>query len=167
MSETDFIKTYDTLSDALFRHCYIRVYERERARDLVQEAFTRTWGYLARGERIENMKAFLYRVVNNLIIDEARKKRVISLDALNEEGFEIATPTHEAVKTAAEIGEILRVLDRLDEKSRGMIVMRYVDGLGPKDIAAIIGGTENAVSVRLHRAVAELREFIQSPSSQV
>ena len=39
----EFMKVYDAHVDAIFRHCYFRVFDRERARDLVQETFLKTW----------------------------------------------------------------------------------------------------------------------------
>ena len=83
-----FTKAYDELSDAIFRHCWFRIGDRERAKDLMQETFTKSWQYISRGEKVDNLKAFLYRVANNLIIDEYRKKKELSLDNLMVEGFE-------------------------------------------------------------------------------
>ena len=74
-----FTKAYDELSDAIFRHCWFRIGDRERAKDLMQETFTKSWQYISRGEKVDNLKAFLYRVANNLIIDEYRKKKELSL----------------------------------------------------------------------------------------
>lgn len=39
MKEGEFMKAHDAYADALFRHCYFRLYDRERAKDLVQDAF--------------------------------------------------------------------------------------------------------------------------------
>lgn len=157
MTEHEFIRHYDAYSDALFRHSYFRVFERERARDLVQETFTRTWGYLLQGKQIDNMRAFLYRVLNNLIVDESRKKRPLSLDELEEKGLEPSEDHRERIAANIEAKVFLRMLDEVSEKHRDVIIMRHVDDLGPKDIAAITGESENTVSVRIHRAMQELR----------
>src|SRR3989338_11119 len=161
MSEDEFIAYYDEFADSLFRHCYFRVSDRERARDLVQETLTRAWAYLADGNRIEHIRAFLYRVADNLIVDEARKKRPLSLDQLRDEGFDPGEDRRAALTDRLDAAHLLRFLDALDFKHRELIVMRYVDGLGPKEIAEITGESENVVSVRLHRAVATLKELLQ------
>ena len=89
--EAYFLAAYDEHSDALFRHVLIRVRDRETAKDIVQEAFSRTWLYLSEGKKIEYIRAFLYRVANNLIVDGSRKKKSSSLDALmDDDGFEVA-----------------------------------------------------------------------------
>ena len=162
MREEEFLTLYDAYADAIFRHCFFRVYERERARDLVQETFARTWEYAAKGNAVENARAFLYRVANNLIIDEARKKKALSLDALREEGFDPRDPRENAIGINAEVQGILRLLKTLDEPTRHLVTLRFVDGFGPKEIAAVLGETENAVSVRLHRAVAMLRKTVNA-----
>ena len=74
-AEKAFLEAYDTLSDAIFRQCYFRCFDRELARELTQECFMRTWEKLAEGAEIKNIKAFLYRVAGNLVIDNARRKK--------------------------------------------------------------------------------------------
>src|SRR6266566_458854 len=88
VEEQLFIQVYDQFADAIFRHCWFRVSDRERAKDLTQETFVKVWKILDRGESVENMRAYLYRIANNLIIDHYRKKKDVSLDLLQEDGFE-------------------------------------------------------------------------------
>lgn len=155
----DFLRAYDEYADAIFRHCYFRVYDREKARELSQECFMKTWEYLAQGKEVKNLRAFLYRVANNLIIDSSRKKKESSLDAMMDAGFE---PADGGDKTAlaAEAGAMVALLERLEEKYRDVVRMRYLDGLSPKEIAHALGETENAISVRIHRGLAQLRAYL-------
>jgi len=161
-TQDQFLKAYDELADAIFRHCYFRVYSRERAQDLMQEAFCRTWQYLVKGKHIDNLKAFIYRVANNLIIDEARKRKEVSLDALQAEGFNpLDARAHGALGTAVQVGEIKRMLESIDDGYREVIVMRYLDDLQPKEIAHILNESENAISVRIHRGIKKIKEVIE------
>lgn len=41
-----------------------------------------------KGGKIDAMKAFLYHILNNLIVDEYRKRKTVSLDLLLEKGFD-------------------------------------------------------------------------------
>lgn len=161
-NEKKFLKAYDNFADAIFRHCYFRIYDRERALDLMQDTFIKTWGYLARGNEIENLRAFLYRVANNLIIDNARKKKPISLEGMQEEGFQLTAENLENTQARIDAKITLALLARIDKKHRDIIVMRYIDELSPKEIAEITGQTENNVSVRLHRALNVLRLKIKN-----
>ncbi len=111
--EDIFIKAYDDHSDAIFRHCYFRVFERERAKELTQEVFIKTWEYLRNGQEVKNLRAFLYRVANNLVIDESRKKKANSLEAMQEQGFDPKDDTHSRLLNFVEGGEMIRMLDQL------------------------------------------------------
>lgn len=165
----NFLKAYDEYADALFRHCYFRLLDRELAKDLVQEAFIKTWEYITAGHDIQNMKAFLYKVTNNLIVDVYRKtkqERTISLSYLQDKGFEPpATALTAAVETTVDvelkIEQVRGLLDRLESRYREVIVMRYIDGLPPRDIAKALGTTENNISVRIHRGLKKLRQLLQ------
>ena len=159
--EKGFLAAYDANADALFRHCVVRVRDRELAKDIVQETFTRTWQYLAKGKRVEHMRAFLYRTLHNCIVDTMRKKRSVSLDVMyEEEGFEIVDEPQEIpLEVREEIGEAMQLLSHLDEMYSSVITMRFIDELTPTEIAAILDVSENVVSVRIHRGVKQLRRL--------
>lgn len=158
--EQEFISHYDTLSDTLFRHCFFRVSNREVALDMVQEGFTKTWQHIIHGGKIDNMKAFLYKVMNNLVIDYYRKRKSASLDVLLEDGFDPPSPGHENIILNAEYSEVIKVLENIPESDRDVIVFRYIDGLSVKEIAKAQNESENAVSVRLHRALEKARKIL-------
>ncbi|HRH93022.1 MAG TPA: RNA polymerase sigma factor [Candidatus Peribacteria bacterium] len=155
-------EAYDAYADAIFRHCYFRVFSRERGKELMQETFMRTWQYLSDGKTVDNMRAFLYRIANNLIVDESRKKRETSLEALQEAGFDPAGEDGN-VKAAALLEErrVLETLTNLEKPYREVFIMRHIDGLKPAEIAELLGESANTVSVRLHRATEQLRKFLK------
>src|SRR5438045_2414242 len=82
LKQQEFLKAYDEYADAIFKHCYFRVSSRTKAEDLTQETFMKAWHYFAEGSVIENVKALLYRIATNLIIDEYRRKKEESLENL-------------------------------------------------------------------------------------
>jgi RNA polymerase sigma-70 factor, ECF subfamily len=171
--EDRFLKAFDEYSDALFRHAVYRLSDRERAVEVVHDTFTKVWGYLRNGHEIDSYKSFLYKVINNLIIDEYRRRKEVSLDAiLAEEGVdegsfkELHTGGAEEVTFSMDAKRALELLSELPVVYREVITLRYVDGLGPKEISELIEETENVVSVRLHRALRLLRERIQIAEDQ-
>ncbi len=165
--ETGFLKSHDEHADALFRHVLLRVRDREIAKDIVQETFSRTWLYLSEGKKVDYIRAFLYRVANNLIVDGSRKKKSSSLDAMMEDdGFE---PADESIRDFAEkpqAREAMKMLEGLDEIYRTAITMRYVDELSPREIAAKLGVSENVVSVRIHRGIERLSKMMNRKVEQ-
>jgi RNA polymerase sigma-70 factor (ECF subfamily) len=165
--EERFLKSFEEYSDALFRHASIRLSDRERAIEIVHDTFTKVWGYLREGHEILSFRSFLYKVLNNLIIDEYRRRRETSLDAILETGgvdegmfAELRDEPLEALIDSLDARQALAVLSELPDIYRESIILRFVDGLGPKEIADLIEESENVVSVRLHRGITLLREKI-------
>lgn len=159
--EPAFIKAYDAYADAIFRHCYFRVYNRELGKELMQETFTRTWDYMVKGNEVKNIRTFLYKIANNLIIDHVRKKKELSLETLQETGFEPSHTTKDDVHTHIDAERVIEVIEKLDEMYREPVLMRYLDGLKPKEIAELLNETVNVVSVRINRGVKQLRELLK------
>lgn len=156
-----YIKVYRKHSDAIFKHCYFRVFDRERALELMQETFVRTWDYLVQGKKVDNTKAFLYRTANNLIIDESRKKKEQSLEQMQEKGFDACDEKNlEQLENDVELSKLKDLISKIDEKHRQVIVMRYINDLSPKMIAKVLGEKQNVVSVRIYRAVEKLKKLI-------
>ena len=162
--QKQFVESYDELSEVIFRHCFFRVSNREVALDLTQDSFAKTWQYLHKGNDIEDVKAFVYRVANNLVIDYYRKKKSSSLDALTDSEESPLQPTddsHEQIVHAAEVGRVTKVLQKVEEPYRQAVTLRHIDGLSPKEIAELTGETANTVSVRINRGLEKLQQLMQ------
>lgn len=163
--EQSFATAYDEYADAIFRHCYFRVFDRERGKELMQEAFMKTWLYIADGNEIESVQAFLYRTANNLIVDEIRKRKrrqEVSFEDMQEEGFDIGSDEDaKAMKRKIDEQQILSVLNQVDPTYRDVLIMRYIDELQPAEIAEALGESANAVSVRINRGMKQLRSLLK------
>lgn len=164
--EQAYLEAFEALSDQLFRHAFFRLSNRERALDLTQETFLKTWDFVQGGGEVQSFKSFFYRILNNLIIDEYRKHKSSSLDEI----LEGDTGAMEARMSEGSVHELEESLDEevllasireripeLPDTYREALTMRYVDGFTPKEIATMINVSENVVSVRLHRGVLKLR----------
>lgn len=159
--EEIFIKAYNELSDAIFRHCYFRVSDREKAKDLVQEVFIKSWEHVSKGGEIKNYKAFLYKVAHNLIVDYYRKNKEYSLDNLIEKGMILESGDHKKFTDLVEAKESLKFVSQLEDKYKTSITMRFIDELSVKEISEILGESENNISVRIHRGLEKLRDLIR------
>ncbi len=171
--EERFLKAFDEYSDALFRHASIRLSDRERAVELVHDAFTKAWGYVRNGHEIDAYRPFLYKILNNLIIDQYRKRREESLDALlerdgvDEGSFEdLREGSVEAVADQFDARRAIERIADLPDTYREVLTLRFVDGLGPKEIALLIEESENVVSVRLHRGLKALRTMLDEQGAR-
>ncbi|HWB33754.1 MAG TPA: RNA polymerase sigma factor [Candidatus Paceibacterota bacterium] len=173
--EAAFGEAYERYSDELFRHCSIRLSDRERALEITQEAFLKTWQYIANGHEVREVRPFLYRTLHNLIIDEYRKAKSYSLEGMLDEDTHSVeellpadeTNTLEAAVDRFEGSRALQALKELPDSYREVLVMRYVDSLTPKEISEAIGESENAVSVRIHRGLKKLKDILDSKEKMI
>jgi len=162
--ENEYIDACETHSDALFRYCYFKVSDRDISKDLVQETYMKTWEYLARGEKIDNIRAFFYKILNNLIIDHYRKKKSVSLDMLSEENHFEQASSHDEVRSMEDKidGEkALMLLYKIPELYKDVIVLRFVEDLSIKEIADIRGESENSIAVKIHRGLKKIKEVLK------
>jgi RNA polymerase sigma-70 factor (ECF subfamily) len=165
--EERFLKAFDEYADALFRHAVYRLSDRERAIEIVHDTFTKVWTYIRGGHDIGSYKPFLYKVMNNLIIDEYRRRKELSLDALlAEDGVDEGSFTELHAGSIEELTFLLdakkasELLTKIPIVYREVLILRYVDGLGPKEISELIEESENVVSVRIHRGLKILKDMI-------
>lgn len=107
----------------LNKRAFFKVSNRITGEDLVQETFLKTWRYIIKGGKIEVMRAFLYHVLNDLIIDEYRKRKIISLDALSEKGFQASVDYSEHIFNTLDGKTALLLIQRLPEKYKKVMYM--------------------------------------------
>ncbi|MFT7507022.1 MAG: RNA polymerase sigma-70 factor (ECF subfamily) [Acidimicrobiales bacterium] len=172
--EERFLKAFEEFSDALFRHAFLRISDRERAIDVVHDTFTKVWAYVRNGHEVDQFRPFLYKVLNNLIIDEYRKAKEASLDALMaidgiDEGTfdELSENTVESLAATLDGKKAFEMLQDMPDTYSEVIILKFVDGLGPKEIAGLLEESENVISVRLHRGLKMMRDKIEEKEREV
>ena len=171
--EERFLAAFTEYNDALFRHATLRISDRDKAIDLVHDTFTKVWTYIRGGHDVENFRPFLYKVLNNLIIDEYRKQKEASLDALLErdgvdEGSfpELSESSVEALAATIDGKQAMNLIATLPDVYREVLILRFVDGLGPREMSTLIEESENVISVRIHRGLKLLRDIIETETAK-
>jgi RNA polymerase sigma factor (sigma-70 family) len=132
--------------------------------DLLQEIALAIWLALPqfRGESSE--KTFLFRIAQNRCISHlSRRKPTESLEGLEIDPVDSAKSPDSVVSDAEETRRLLNAMRRLPVMHRQVIVLALED-LDYREIAAVLGISENNVGVRLNRARARLRELMGDPS---
>jgi len=142
---------------ALNLHAFFKLNDHEIGEDLVQNTFLKTWKYLVKGGKIEMMKAFLYHILNHLIVDEYRKQKTASLDVLLDKGFEPETDDAGRIYNVIDGRAAIVLIKRIPIKYQGALNMRYVQELSLREMSVITGQTENAMAVQVHRGLEKLR----------
>lgn len=164
MIQKQFTEIYEKESDALFRYCFMRVHDREKAIDIVQDIFTELWKAYNAGMKIEYQRAYLFTLAHNRIIDWYRKKKSESLDVLleNDNGSKLFDPAdehmHSDIVFSAEAKRVLKTMEKLEPIYRDVLYLRFTEDLTPAEIGKIINETANTVSVRITRGLEKLKE---------
>jgi len=151
-----FINAYNEYSDEIFRYCFYRVYDREKARELSQETFMKVWKYLQEKD-IEQYRAFLYKTAYHLIVDNSRNTKEGSLDTMMESGFDVVDHKKCNRQDYIDVMAVKHEIEKLDEVSREIVQLRFFADLPLRDIGHMIGESENHVAVKLHRALKKLK----------
>lgn len=137
------------------------------AEDVVQEAFLRALKYFDR-YRGGDARSWILAIVRNT--SHTWRKRhgrpVVEFDErVHSESVESHTP--EAVLLRAADREMVRrALDRLPLELREVIVLREIQGLSYKEIAAVAGTPIGTVMSRLSRARARLEQLLGAPAGR-
>src|SRR3989344_4618632 len=138
-------------------YAFFKVHDHSTGEDLVQDTFLKTWKYLVKGGRIEVMKAFLYHILNHLIVDQYRKHTTTSLDVLVEKGFEpVAVDSNRFLNVLDGKAAVL-LIERLPLTYQRVMRMRYVQDLSLGEMSLVTGQSRNTVAVQVHRGLAKLK----------
>jgi len=162
--EKEFLEFYNQHADGIFRFCFFRVYNRELAKDLVQETFLKTWEYISRGNDVKSIKSLAYKIALNLIIDRTRKEKpTSSLEEMSNWGIDLKDQRElsKKIETKIEVEKILKAIKKIDPIYQEVITMRFLNELSPKEISLLLGESENVISVRINRGKKLLRNLIK------
>lgn len=149
----------------LLRRALFKTSDSEMSNDLVQTTFLKTLMYLQKGGKIDMMHSFLNHVLNDLIVDEYRKRRSVSLDIMQESGFDPGFSDMDRQNDHFDGKQIVILLPQLSRKYEQVLRMRYLQGLSLKEMALVTGQSENTVAVQVHRGVAKLKQIHAAQAS--
>ena len=138
--------------------------DRERAEDLVQEAFLRVHRHLPRFDRSKQFSTWIYTIASNLAKNEIRNRRRSPLlpNQLVEYGGEEGGMAYQFEDSRTRPDEMYRqrylneVVDRcvalLSDQHREVFVLRELEGRSYEEIARLTGANLGTVKSRLNRA---------------
>lgn len=157
--EAELTTAHHDHSRAMKSYAFFKVPNSDISEDLVQDTFIKTWRYLLKGGKIDVMRAFLYHILNHLIVDEYRKKKNVSLDVLMEQGFTPSVDPTERLLNVLDGKTAQSLIPKLPEKYQKVIKMRYVQDLSLKEMSLVTGQSKNTLAVQTHRGLAKLKKL--------
>ncbi len=156
-----FTVAYQKYEKGLKWHAFLKISDSAISQDLVQNTFMKTWKYVINGGKIYKMKAFLYRVLNHLVVDEYRKHKTESLDKLIEKK-QFEEPNSRYPERICDIFDgrsIQGLVDKLPEKFQQVVHMRYIKNLSIEEISSITKQSKNTIAVQSYRGRKELQKL--------
>jgi len=129
--------------------------------DLVAEALARAYE-LKDWSRVDHGRSYLFSIACNLVLDAARRNKVVSFDTFAD--LEVLNLADESSSVEAMViarGELLRLqkaVDRLPPRPRQVFLMRRVDGLRIEQVADQLSLSVSTVEKHFTRAMALLTE---------
>jgi RNA polymerase sigma factor (sigma-70 family) len=154
-----FDRAYCDYKKGLDRHSLFKINNVAISENLVQETFLKTWKYIVLGGKIEVMKAFLYHVLNGLIIDEYRKRKTTSLDSLVEKGFEPKGDDSESIINILDSKRATLMIALLPLKYQCVMRMKYMQNLSLGEMSLATGQSNNTIAVQLSRGLGILKKM--------
>jgi RNA polymerase sigma-70 factor (ECF subfamily) len=98
------------------------------------------------------LDAWMYRIMRNMWIDEARaRNRRSQTFAGEEEGLAVGDDGDRAIESRVEMGNVARALGRLPEEQREAVMLVLIEGFAYKEAAGIIGCPTGTLTSRLVR----------------
>ncbi len=142
------------------------------AEDLVQETYAKAFASFHQYTPGTNLKAWLYRILNNTFISNYRKaqrrpKQAATAEVEDWQEYEAASHTATGLRSAEAEAlenlpneEILEALAKLPDDRRLAVYLADAEGFSYQEIAEIMGTPIGTVMSRLHRGRRQLRELL-------
>ena len=135
-----------------------------RAEEIAQEVFLRLHQNLQKIQSAAHLMLWLRQVTTRRCIDEVRRNPAQPPLSLEEAPEPLATPPAGDPLLSE---RLRRLVAALPEKARMMIILRYQEELDLAEIAEVLEIPINTVKSRLQRALAVLREKLESSLGKV
>lgn len=152
------------LKNELFRLALRITQNRFEAEDVVQETMLKVWKGRSDWDKIDNIEAYCLTVCRNLSLDKMRHmdNQVENIEQESEPADRSysANPEEQAVQHDR-LQLVRQLISQLPEKQRTCMQLRDIEGKSYRDIATIIGISEEQVKVNIFRARQTIRERFQ------
>lgn len=161
MSNISFQTDILPLKNKLFRLALRITLNPAEAEDVVQETMIKVWNRRDSWQQIDNIETFCLTICHNLAVDKMRRadSQTQTLDeALTAYQAPVAPSPEEQAVQRDHIQLVRRIIDSLPEKQRSCMQLRDIEEKSYRDIATILGISEEQVKVNIFRARQAIRD---------
>ena len=151
------------LKDALYRLALRITLSHEEAQDIVQDTLIKVWDKRESWNEIESIEAFSITICRNLALDRIKKHDNLndSLEERQTESPDTSSTPFEDTLQQDRIELVRNLVNALPEKQRSCMQLRDFEGKPYKEIAKILGISEEQVKGNIFRARQTVKERFQ------
>ena len=163
MKEISFRNDVLPLKDKLFRLALRITLNREEAEDVVQDTLIKVWNSRDKWQQLDSIEAYSLTIARNLSLDRIKKmdNQNGSLEDEKEERPDGTSNPFERMIQKDKLNIVRKMIDELPEKQRSCLQLRDIEGKPYKEIADILGITEEQVKVNIFRARQTVKQRFQ------
>ncbi len=163
-------------ADMVYRVAYRILQDPDDAEDAMQETFLTVYRRIHSFRGDAKLSTWLYRLATNTALDmirarQRKRSKDVVWDETEEEGGPIPdtfTPLPEELLLQQEVAELIEeAISQLSPKLRTAFVLYELEGLPMKEVADVLGISESAAKVRVHRARAQLQRYLAEHVKEV
>jgi RNA polymerase sigma-70 factor (ECF subfamily) len=159
--KVSFDELYQQYYERVLAYMRFRTGSPDAAEDLVAQVFERAVSHLDDLQSPGAVGAWLFRIARNCAADYFRRYRVmVSLDTLVDGNHPRECSPEEELVAREERMLLLTQLNRLSEREREVIGLKFVVCLQNREIARVLHMPEGTVGSLLHRALSRLRDAL-------
>ena len=153
------------LKNELFRMALRMTQNPADAEDVVQETMMKVWSRREQWNQIESIEAFCLTICRNVALDKMRRMdhQEQSLDATIDaaDRSHFSNPEEQAIQRDL-VRMVRQLIAQLPEKQRSCMQLRDIEGKSYKEIAEVLGITEQQVKINIFRARQTIKEKVFS-----
>ena len=151
------------LKDVLYRLALRITLKHEEAEDIVQDTLIKVWNKRDEWENIVSMEAYCLTICRNLALDnmKLRANQNESIENIHFDTPDQGGNPYERMQQKDRIDLVRRMVNALPEKQRSCIQLRDFEGKPYKEIAEILGITEEQVKVNIFRGRQAIKKRYQ------
>ena len=155
-SDGAFAELYRRYSSMIHTYCNYMMGGNDQAEDIFQETFIRFYKKINEDFKDMNISGYLFKIARNLCYNYNRDRKY----TLPIEGDELVTDEKSVYEKNEMMDLIKKAIELLDYKYKEAFIMREVEGLQYKDIAAILDISLSGAKTRVVRAKEKLIEIL-------
>ncbi|MFC1748437.1 RNA polymerase sigma factor [Pseudomonadota bacterium] len=162
MKRKSFPAYYNTFFEKIYRYIFFRVgRKKELAEDLTSDIFLKAYEHYDTFDHEKSFSVWIYRIAHNHLIDHYKKSKKETVPVEDKE-YELGEESkiEKEIDIKLDLEKVSKILDKIQEKQRELVIMKYFNDLTNREIAQVMSQTEEYIRVLNHRAIQAIKSHL-------